>query len=189
VNNDILKEGDLLLIDAGGEYDYYSADVTRTFPVGRDFTKSQARAYDLVLTAQKEAIAMTKPGVKIPEIHRRTCEILTEGFVSMGLLKGSVNELISSEAYKKYYPHGTSHWLGMDVHDVGRYQKEGSPRVLEPGMVLTIEPGFYVQPSDRAIAGEYQDIGIRIEDDILVTANGCEVLTHDAPKERADLKK
>jgi Xaa-Pro aminopeptidase len=186
-NNEPLRDGDLLLIDAGGEFDYYTADVTRTFPVGEDFTKTQARAYDLVLTAQKEAIAMTRPGVKIPDIHRRACEVLTEGFLSMGLLRGTLNEAITSEAYKKFYPHGTSHWLGMDVHDVGRYQKGGSARVLEAGMVFTIEPGFYVQAADAPIAGEYQGLGIRIEDDILVTENGFDVLTKDAPKERADI--
>jgi Xaa-Pro aminopeptidase len=187
-NNETLRDGDLLLIDAGGEFNYYTADVTRTFPVGQSFSKAQSRAYDLVLSAQKEAIAMTKPGVKIPEIHRRTCEILTEGFLSMGLLKGKLDEAVASEAYKKYYPHGTSHWLGMDVHDVGRYQKEGKSRELEAGMVFTIEPGFYVQPADAQIAGEYQGIGIRIEDDILVTEKGCEVLTKDAPKERAEIE-
>jgi Xaa-Pro aminopeptidase len=187
-NNETLRDGDLLLIDAGGEFDYYTADVTRTFPVGEGFTRAQERAYDLVLKAQKEAIAMTKPGVKIPEIHKRTCEILTDGLLSMGLLKGTLSEAMAADAFKKYYPHGTSHWLGMDVHDVGRYQKEGTSRALEAGMVFTIEPGFYVQPADAAFAGEYKGIGIRIEDDILVTEKGCEVLTKDAPKERADIE-
>jgi Xaa-Pro aminopeptidase len=188
-NNETLRDGELLLVDAGGEFEYYTADVTRTFPVGNGFTKAQERAYDLVLSAQEEAIAMTKPGVKIPEIHRRTCEILTEGFLSMGLLKGSLADAMKAEAYKKYYPHGTSHWLGMDVHDVGRYQKDGSARVLQAGMVFTIEPGFYVQAAEAPIAGDFKGIGIRIEDDILVTEKGCEVLTKDAPKERADLEK
>lgn len=178
-----------LLIDAGGEHGYYTADITRTFPVGRGFTPAQARVYDWVLKAQVACMEMVKPGVTLPQIHRRAVEILTEGMLEMGLLKGVRDELISSSAFRRYYPHGTGHWLGMDVHDVGLYQKRPSegkggkpePRPLEPGMVFTIEPGLYVQPGDAQAPAEYRDIGIRIEDDILVTGTGYENLTVDAP--------
>jgi Xaa-Pro aminopeptidase len=187
-NNEVLKDGDLLLIDAGGEYEYYSADITRTFPVGKEFTPAQAKAYDLVLKAQKEAIAMTRPGVKLPDIHRHVCQVMIDGLLSMGLLKGKPEEIFRSGEYKRFYPHNTSHWLGMDVHDAGLYQKAGDARPLEAGMVFTIEPGFYVQPSDRQAPSEYRNIGIRIEDDILVTETGFEVLTSKTPKERVELE-
>jgi Xaa-Pro aminopeptidase len=187
-NNDTLKDGDLLLIDAGGEFQYYSADITRAFPIGRKFTEAQAKAYDLVLRTQKEAIAMTRPGVTLPQIHRHVCEVMVDGLRSLGLLRGSAMELLKSGEYRRFYPHNTSHWLGLDVHDQGFYQKNGEPRPLEAGMVFTIEPGFYVQPSDRQAPAEYQNIGIRIEDDILVTAQGCENLTRDVPKERSEIE-
>jgi Xaa-Pro aminopeptidase len=187
-NNEPLKDGELLLIDAGGEYDYYGADITRTFPIGKSFTKAQARAYELVLKAQKEAIQMSKPGAKLPDIHRHCIDVITEGCLSMGLLKGNKDELIRTDGFKRFFPHGTSHWLGMDVHDVGLYTKNGSPRLLEPGMVFTVEPGFYVQPADAEMAGEYKGIGIRIEDDVLITATGCEVMTKDVPKEISEIE-
>jgi Xaa-Pro aminopeptidase len=187
-NNEPLRDGELLLVDAGGEYDYYTSDITRTFPIGKGFSKPQARAYELVLKSQKEAIAMAKPGAKIPDIHRHACEVITEGLLSFGLLKGSVAEVMKTDGFKKFYPHGTSHWLGMDVHEVGLYTKDGAPRVLEAGMCFTVEPGFYVQPADADMAGEFKGIGIRIEDDILITKNGCEVLTKDAPKEIAEIE-
>ena len=182
-NNEVLKDHELLLIDAGGEYGYYTADITRTFPVGNKFTAAQKRIYQRVLQIQKDAIAMTRPGVTIPEIHKFICTQLVEGLLSLGLMKGSVQDILKSGGYRRFYPHSTSHWLGMDVHDVGLYLKDGEPRPLEEGMVFTIEPGFYVQPSDREIPEEYQNIGIRIEDDILVTAHGHENLTQAAPKE------
>jgi Xaa-Pro aminopeptidase len=187
-NNDVLRDGDLLLVDAGGEFDYYTSDITRTFPVGRGFTPPQAKLYDLVLKAQKECIAMSKPGATLPAIHRKAVEVLTDGMLSLGLLKGSREELVKSNGYKRFYPHNTGHWLGMDVHDVGLYTRNGEPRALEAGMMFTIEPGFYVQPTDRDAPAEYHNIGIRIEDDILVTQAGCEVLTKDAPKERAEIE-
>jgi Xaa-Pro aminopeptidase len=187
-NNDTLRDGELLLIDAGGEYGYYTSDITRTFPIGREFSRGQARAYDLVLKVQKQCIEMVRPGVTLPQIHRRAVESMTEGLLELGLLKGKFDELVQSNSYRRYYPHSTSHWLGMDVHDVGLYTRNGEPRLLEPGMCFTIEPGFYVQPKDRETPEEYRDIGIRIEDDILVTTQGCEVLTRDAPKERAELE-
>src|SRR6185437_14574204 len=143
-NNESLRDNELLLIDAGGEYDYYTADITRTFPVGRSFTKAQATAYDLVLKAQKSCVQMAKPGAKLPEIHQHACEVITDGLLSMGLLKGNAKEILKTDGFKRFFPHGTSHWLGMDVHDVGLYQKDGQPREVEQGMCFTIEPGFYV---------------------------------------------
>ncbi len=187
-NNDVMKDGDLLLMDAGGEYGYYSADITRTFPVGRKFNSHQAQVYDLVLRAQKEAIAMTRPGAKLPDIHKHVCQVMIEGLLSLELLKGKPDDILKSGEYRRFYPHNTSHWLGMDVHDAGLYMRNGEPRALESGIVFTIEPGFYVQPTDHLTPVEYHNIGIRIEDDILVTAQGCEVLTRDAPKERSDLE-
>jgi len=187
-NNEVLRDGDLLLIDAGGEYNYYCSDITRTFPVGKSFTEAQGRAYELVLRAQKEAIAMVKPGATIAGIHQHVCEVLTEGLLSLGLLTGKRDELLKTNGYTRFYPHRTSHYLGMDVHDVGLYLRNGEPRLLEAGMVFTIEPGFYVQPSDTAVPAEYQNIGIRIEDDILVTPKGCENLTSSCPKERSELE-
>jgi Xaa-Pro aminopeptidase len=187
-NNEALRDGDLLLIDAGGEFDYYTADITRTFPVGRRFSDAQAKIYDLVLKSQKECIAMVKPGLAYADIHQRACEVLVDGMLSLGLLKGSREEILKTGAFRRFYPHGTGHWLGMDVHDVGLYMQGGESRKLEPGMCFTIEPGFYVQPGDRDAPAEFRDIGIRIEDNILVTDRGCDVLTSGAPKERAEIE-
>jgi Xaa-Pro aminopeptidase len=187
-NNEPLRDGELVLIDAGGEYEYYTSDITRTFPVGRQFTAPQTKIYDLVLKSQKAAIGMAKPGATLPGIHEHVSKILIEGMLSMGLLKGSVEENYKSNAFKRHFPHGTSHWLGMDVHDVGLYTKGGEPRKLETGMCFTIEPGFYVQPGDSECPAEFRNIGIRIEDDILITPSGCEVLTKDAPKEREEIE-
>ncbi len=186
-NNEELHDGDLLLIDAGGEYGYYTSDITRTFPVGKSFTDAQARLYELVLGIQKSAVAMIRPGVRLPEIHRHVCEGLTDGLLSMGILTGDRQEILKTFGFRRFYPHNTSHWLGIDVHDVGLYLKNGEPRVLEPGMCLTVEPGFYSQPSDTALPVEFQKIGIRIEDDILVTPMGHENLTVDAPKEISEI--
>jgi len=187
-NNDTLRDGDLLLIDAGAEFDYYTSDITRTFPVGRKYSEAQAKVYDLVLKAQLGAIAMAKPGATLPSIHAHVVETLVDGFLSLGLLQGNPAEIIQTNAFKRFYPHNTSHWLGSDVHDAGLYQKNGEPRRLEPGMVFTIEPGFYVQPLDREAPAAYRDIGIRIEDDILVTKNGCENMTAGVPKARDEIE-
>lgn len=195
-NNEVLRDGDLLLVDAGAELDYYTADITRTFPVGRKFSDDQAKIYDLVLRAQLGAIAMTKPGVTLPQIHMHCCTVLTEGMLSMGLLRGSLEENLRSLSYKRFYPHNTSHWLGMDVHDVGLYLVGGEPRPLKAGMVFTIEPGFYVQSLERdrvanevlAVPERLRGIGVRIEDDILVTATGCEVMTAGVPKAREEVE-
>ncbi|MDR3608147.1 MAG: aminopeptidase P N-terminal domain-containing protein [Oligoflexia bacterium] len=187
-NNERLRDGDLLLIDAGGEYDYYTADISRTFPIGRGFSDAQATVYDLVLRAQKEALAVAKPGALLPDIHHRATEVLVDGLLSLGLLKGKTEEIIRTGEHRRFYPHGTSHWLGMDVHDVGLYRKNSEPRPLEPGMCFTIEPGLYFQSNDRDVPEKFRNIGVRIEDDILITANGCENLTIGAPKERAEIE-
>jgi Xaa-Pro aminopeptidase len=175
-------------VDAGGEYDWYTADVTRTFPVSGEFTKAQRELYDLCLAVQKEGIAAVRPGVTVDEVHDLTVRRLTEGFVALGLLPGSVDDRIADKSYRKYYMHRTSHWLGMDVHDVGDYHVDGKSRALVPGMVLTIEPGIYVAEDDEAAPREMRGVGIRIEDDVLVTDDGRENLTAAVPKEVADLE-
>lgn len=187
-NNEPLRDGDLLLIDAAAEFDYYTSDITRTFPVGSAYSKNQAALYDIVLRAQKETVAMAKPGVTLPALHRHSGEVLAEGLLSLGLLKGKADEIVKSGAIKRFFPHGTSHWLGMDVHDVGLYLVNGEPRPLEAGMCFTVEPGIYVQPGDKDAPEAYRGIGIRIEDDILITKTGNENLTHLAPKERAEIE-
>ena len=190
-NNEILRDGDILLVDAGGECDYYAADITRTIPVGAKFSGDQTKAYDLVLKTHKMAIEMVKPGVSMVQIHRAVSESLAEGCLQLGLFNGlqsSPADVVASGAIKRYYPHQTSHWLGMDVHDAGLYQLNGEPRLLEPGMVLTIEPGFYVQANNEQVAPGFRNIGIRIEDDILVVAGGYENFTLDAIKERAQIE-
>ncbi|MBC7384580.1 MAG: aminopeptidase P N-terminal domain-containing protein [Cryobacterium sp.] len=187
-NNEVLKDGDLILVDAGAEFGYYTSDITRTFPVGKEFSKTQAAIYDLVLKSQLECIAMAKPGATMAAIHRHASEVLVEGALSLGLMKGKVDEIITSGKVKQFYPHGTGHWLGMDVHDIGLYQLNGEPRKLEAGMMFTIEPGFYVQPDDLHAPAEYRGIGVRIEDDVLVTKTGLEVMTAGAPKARAEIE-
>lgn len=181
-NSAALKNGDLVLIDAGCEFEYYAADITRTFPVNGRFSSEQRALYDLVLKAQLAAIDIIKPGNHWNAPHELSVQILTEGLVELGLLEGSVDELIESGAYKTFYMHRVGHWLGMDVHDVGDYKIDGQWRVLEPGMVLTIEPGLYVAPDNEQVAKKWRGIGIRIEDDVLVTKDGCEVLSAGAPK-------
>ena len=181
-NNRRFDDGELMLIDAGCEYDYYACDVTRTFPVSGHFDDNQRRLYEVVLDAQLAAIEETKPGSTVERIHDVCLRRLVEGMRGIGLLEGEVDELIESEKYRRYYMHRTSHWLGMDVHDVGAYFVDGEARPLEAGMVLTIEPGLYVSSDDDLVAAELRGTGIRIEDDILVTESGCEVLTAAIPK-------
>jgi Xaa-Pro aminopeptidase len=183
-----LRAGDLLLVDAGCEVDGYTADVTRTFPVGGHFGDAQRRLYEVVLETQMAAIEAVKPGATIDAIHDQVVVSLTAGLVRLGLLAGEVPALVESGAYKPFYMHRTSHWLGIDVHDVGFYSEEGVARPLVPGMVLTIEPGLYVT-ADAAAPPEYLGIGVRIEDDILVTDSGHENLTFATPKSVADLEK
>ena len=177
-----LRGGDLLLIDAGAEFDCYAADITRTFPVNGRYKPAQRAAYDLVLAAQKAAIAKIKPGNHWNAPHDAAVRVLTEGLVDLGLLKGKPAKLIKDQAYKRFYMHRTGHWLGMDVHDVGDYKVGEEWRVLEPGMVLTVEPGLYISAGGKGVAKKWWNIGIRIEDDVLVTPNGCEVLSAAMPK-------
>ncbi len=172
-----LDEGDLLLIDAGCELNFYTADITRTFPVSGKFTGEQRALYDLVLESQIKSIAAIKPGAKLSELNDLAGRILAEGLIHLGLLKGSVEEVLEKKRHKDFFPHGLGHWLGMDVHDVGRYRIKNVERPLEPGMCVTIEPGIYVQPGTADVDPRWHGIGIRIEDNILVTANGSENFT------------
>ncbi len=181
-NNAALQDGDLLLIDAGCEYGFYTADVTRTFPINGRFTEAQKECYEIVLDAQLQAIEMTKPGANIDQIHDRCVEILTAGMIKIGLLEGTVESCIEDGSYKRFYMHRTSHWLGLDVHDVGPYTVDGASRPLEPGMVITIEPGLYIDAVAEGIPERYRGIGIRIEDDLLITEKGNENLTAAIPK-------
>ena len=187
-NNAELKDGDLVLIDAGAEYQYYAADITRTFPVNGKFSEPQRALYDLVLKSQMAAIKTVKPGNHWNDPHEATVKVITKGLVKLGLLTGQLDELIESEAYKQFYMHRAGHWLGMDVHDVGDYKVGGEWRVLEEGMVLTIEPGIYVSPEDKSVDEKWRGIGIRIEDDVLVTAKNHKVLTAKVPKKVDDIE-
>ena len=182
-NDATLRDGDLLLIDAGAEYQNYAADITRTFPVNGKFSPAQAQLYQLVLDAQRAAIAKVKPGNHWNQPHDAAVRVLTRGLVKLGLLKGEPAKLIKEGAYRRFYMHRTGHWLGMDVHDVGDYKIDGKWRLFEPGMVLTIEPGLYIPAGTKGVARKWWNIGIRIEDDVVVSRDGHEVLTSDAPKE------
>jgi len=177
-----------LLIDAGCEVEGYTADVTRTFPIGARFSEPQRRFYEAVLDTQQAAIEMVKPGVTIDQIHEAVVARLTGHLIALGILTGDLPALVESGAYKPFYMHRTSHWLGMDVHDVGFYSENGAARPLGPGMVLTIEPGLYVA-EDAAAPAEFRGFGVRIEDDILVTATGYENLTIATPKTVAEIEK
>ncbi|MBM4363919.1 MAG: aminopeptidase P N-terminal domain-containing protein [Deltaproteobacteria bacterium] len=187
-NDRTMQEGDLLLIDAGAEYGYYAADVTRTFPVGGRFSAAQRELYSVVLAAQEASIAAVRPGATLDEVHAASVRVLTEGLVALGLLSGPLDDAISSERYRRFYMHRTSHWLGMDVHDVGRYFLDGRPRPLEPGAVLTVEPGLYIPAIADDLPADYRGIGIRIEDDVLVTPGGHDVLSAAIPKQVADVE-
>ncbi|MEO1375698.1 MAG: aminopeptidase P N-terminal domain-containing protein [Cyanobacteria bacterium J06635_10] len=195
-NNRQMQDGDLLLIDAGCSYNYYNSDITRTFPVGGKFTDEQKTLYELVLSAQKQAIAQVRPGNPYNLIHDTALRVLVEGMVELGILQGEVDKLIEEEKYKPYYMHRTGHWLGLDVHDVGVYQHgDDNPLILQPGHVLTVEPGIYILPGAEPaeeqphVDPKWMGIGIRIEDDVLVTATGCEVLTAGVPKEVGDMER
>ncbi len=181
-NDDPLRDGDLLLVDAGGECEYYACDVTRTFPVGARFSPDQRALYEVVLQSQLAAIEEVRPGAAFTAPHERAVRVLCDGLVRHGLLQGPVDEVIRSSSYRRFYMHRTSHWLGLDVHDCGAYARDGASRLLEPGMVLTVEPGLYVAPDDDTVDARWRGIGIRIEDDVLVTAAGREVLTQGIPK-------
>lgn len=181
-NNQRIKDGDLLLIDAGAEYGYFTGDVTRTFPASGSFSEAQAEVYQIVLDAQTEAISAVQPGATFIEPHDRAVRVLVEGMLRLGLLEGETDKIIEEGTYKKFYMHRTSHWLGMDVHDAGPYKVADEWRRLEPGMVLTIEPGLYIAEDLEDIPPRYAGIGVRIEDDVLVTESGNEVLSARVPK-------
>jgi Xaa-Pro aminopeptidase len=187
-NNQPLSNGDLVLLDAGGEFENYAADITRTFPVNGCFSTEQRLIYELVLKAQKAGIACIKPGIAWHAIQETMVHILTSGLCELGLLRGQVDELIASEAYKPFYMHSSGHWLGLDVHDAGRYKINGEWRLLEAGMVLTVEPGLYISEGINGVDQRWWNIGVRIEDDILVTNNGHENLTAALPVEIADIE-
>lgn len=185
-NNAPLKDGDLLLIDAGAEYKGYASDITRTFPINGKFTKAQREVYEVVLEVQKECVKLTRPGVSNEERQTAAIDMLTDGMLKLGLLKGNKKELIKKKDYMKFYMHGLGHYLGLDVHDLGSYYggKDGiEPRKFEPGMVLTVEPGLYIAPDAKDIPNKYRGMGIRIEDDVLVTEEGQRILTNKVPKE------
>ncbi|MCB1760292.1 MAG: Xaa-Pro aminopeptidase [Gammaproteobacteria bacterium] len=187
-NGEELRDGELLLIDAGCELGYYASDITRTFPVNGRFSAAQRALYDLVLKAQLAAIEKVKPGSHWNDPHLAAVRVITRGLVDLGILSGRVPTLIKQEAYKRFYMHRTGHWLGMDVHDVGDYMVDGSWRLLEPGMVLTIEPGIYIPAGSKGVARKWWNIGIRIEDDVVVTREGNEVLSKDAPKQADEIE-
>ncbi|HEX8846783.1 MAG TPA: Xaa-Pro aminopeptidase [Pyrinomonadaceae bacterium] len=189
INNDAeLSDGDLLLIDAGAEYRGYAADITRTFPVNGRFTEAQREIYDLVLEAQLACIEMVRPGTRPQEINKHAVEVLTEGMLRLGLLKGDAETLIKEEKYKQFYMHSIGHFLGLDVHDVGRYHIKDESRPLEPGMVMTIEPGVYIAADTKEIPEKYLGIGVRIEDDVLVTEDGNRILSSKAPKQVEEIE-
>jgi Xaa-Pro aminopeptidase len=195
-NADALRDGDLLLIDAGCELDGYASDITRTFPVNGRFSGPQRELYDIVLDAQAAAITATRPGMRFIDPHDAAVRVLAQGMIDCGLISGSLDGAIESGSYRRFYMHRTGHWLGMDVHDCGGYREPGEAaqpgsekpwRVLRAGMVLTVEPGIYVRAAPDVPAA-YHDIGIRIEDDALVTDSGCEIITGDVPKTTADIE-
>jgi Xaa-Pro aminopeptidase len=187
-NNAELRDGELVLIDAGCEYQLYASDITRSFPVNGRYSPAQRAVYEVVLEANRAAIARVKPGNHWNEPHEAAVHALTAGLVRLGLLKGKVPALVKSEAYREFFMHRTGHWLGMDVHDVGDYKVGDEWRVLEPGMVLTIEPGLYIAPGRRRVPREFRGIGVRIEDDVAVVRGGSEVLTCDAPKDPDEIE-
>ncbi|MDH0646850.1 Xaa-Pro aminopeptidase [Pseudomonas sp. GD03858] len=187
-NDASLKDGDLVLIDAGCEIDCYASDITRTFPVSGVFSAEQKAIYELVLAAQEAAFKEIAPGKHWNHAHEATVRVITEGLVALGLLKGEVQALIDSEAYRAFYMHRAGHWLGMDVHDVGEYKVGGEWRVLEPGMALTVEPGIYIAADNQSVAKKWRGIGVRIEDDVVVTRKGCEILTSGVPRTVAEIE-
>ncbi|MGV8862467.1 MAG: Xaa-Pro aminopeptidase [Pseudomonas sp.] len=187
-NDAVLKDGDLVLIDAACEIDCYASDITRTFPVSGKFSPEQKAIYELVLKAQNAAFAAIGPDKHWNQAHEATVQVITAGLVELGLLVGDVGDLIVNEAYKAFYMHRAGHWLGMDVHDVGEYKVGGEWRVLEVGMTLTVEPGIYIAPDNQTVAKKWRGIGVRIEDDVVVTKHGCEILSGGVPKTVAEIE-
>ncbi len=190
INNDgELRDGELLLIDAGAEYKGYASDITRTFPVSGKFSKAQKEIYDVVLEAQMSCVEMVRPGTTHDQLKSHSVKLLTEGMVRLGLLKGDPEELIEEKKYEQFYMHGLGHMLGIDVHDVGIYYYDKQSRALEPGVVMTVEPGLYVSPNSKDVPEKYLGIGVRIEDDVLCTSNGPRVLTTKVPKQPEEIEK
>ncbi|HIN86799.1 MAG TPA: Xaa-Pro dipeptidase [Myxococcales bacterium] len=181
-NCDPIKDGDLILIDAGCEYGYLASDITRCFPANGRFSNAQKNVYQLVLNAQLAAIEKCRPGNKFQDVHDTALNVLTQGLIDLNLIAGPFEDAIKEERYKTFFWHRTSHWLGMDVHDVGVYQNNGDWQIFEPGMVLTVEPGLYFSKDNENAPDEYKGIGVRIEDDILITSEGYRVLSADVPK-------
>ena len=182
-NNAAMKDGDLLLVDAGAEYANYASDITRTWPVSGEYSREQRALYSVVLAAQQAALDKARPGSHWIAGHEAAVEVLTDGLLSLGLLKGTLKKNLASGDYRRFYMHKTGHWIGLDVHDVGEYKVAGEFRELEPGMVFTIEPGIYIAPGSKGVPAKYQGIGIRIEDDVLITKDGHQVLTNAVPRE------
>jgi Xaa-Pro aminopeptidase len=187
-NNDRIHDGDMVLIDAGAEYNLWSGDITRSFPANGKFTHAQRAIYEAVLAANQSVIAMVRPGVSFMKLHEHCVEVVVEELLKLGLVTGSRAEVIETGGYRKFFMHRTGHWLGMDVHDVGRYKVKDDWRTLEPGMVFTVEPGIYIAAGAEGAPAEYFNIGVRIEDDVLVTETGCEVLTAKVPKEAREIE-
>ncbi len=182
-NNKRLKKNELILIDAGCEYEYYASDITRTIPVSGKFTPAQKKLYNMVLDVQLQIIAMIKPGVKRSDLHTRSEELLCKGMIELGILKGKYKKLLKKQKHKKYYPHGIGHWMGIDVHDEAPYNDKNSKEIaLQKGMVLTIEPGIYIDENDKNAPKEFRGIGIRIEDDIVLTSKGCTNMSKEIAK-------
>ena len=189
INNDgELRDGDLLLLDAGAEYKGYASDITRTFPINGRYTKAQRDIYDLVLKAQMSCVEMVRPGVTHDQLKQHSIEVLTEGMIELGLLEGKIQNLIKEKKYEKFYMHGLGHMIGIDVHDVGRYYYGTESRALEPGVVMTVEPGIYIAPDTKDVPEKYLGIGVRIEDDVLCTNNGPRVLTTKVPKHAEEIE-
>jgi Xaa-Pro aminopeptidase len=186
-NNRQLQDGELLLIDAGCEFQSYASDITRTFPVNGRFTGPQKDVYELVLAAQQACIDAVQPGADFHDYHKTAERVLAQGYIDLGLCKGTQDEVLENGSYKQFYMHRAGHWLGLDVHDAGLYQVKGASQKLVPGMVLTVEPGTYIRPADN-VPEQFWDIGVRIEDDVLVTATGTDILTSAAPKSVADVE-
>jgi Xaa-Pro aminopeptidase len=187
-NNALLRDGDLLLIDAGAEYACYASDITRTFPVNGRYSPEQRALYDIVLAAQLAAIDQVRPGKSFDDYHVAAVRTLTAGLIKLGLLKGSLNANLQAHAYRRFYMHKTGHWLGLDVHDVGDYRVDGEFRELEPGMVVTVEPGLYISPDMKGVPARFRGIGIRIEDDIVVTTGEPEVISSGVPKDPDEIE-
>ena len=187
-NNAAIKEGDLVLIDAGCEYEYYASDITRTFPASGKFSDEQKAIYEIVLKAQEAAIEEIRPGVLWDAPHNASVKVITQGLIKLGLLKGKLSQLIKTEAYKAFYMHRVGHWIGMDVHDVGDYKIDGAWRMLEAGMVTTIEPGIYIAPDNTGVPEQWRGIGVRIEDDVLVTKSGYRILSTGVPKTVSEIE-